>query len=137
MTLTRLISLVGALLWLLGIVLAVVASRRARRFGAAGVPPRTLARIALLVFLLEVAVFLLTTRPLQPWTAAHVSPALGTAMGRAGALTEMSIVGWLVLGVALAWNTVLGVSLRRREASAELRKRTARAMDYRTTPRGR
>ena len=51
---------------------------------------------------------------------------------QASTTKRISGVGWPLALVALAWNGALGVALRRREASAELRRRTARAV---TPPR--
>jgi len=129
MTSTVLVSIIGALQWLGGIALAIAATRRSRRFARAGAPPRLFARAALFVFGVAAIVLLLS---LAHGAASVFPPEFATRSWRIEAVAETCIVGWLLLSISAFWNTVLGVSLRRRIAAAELKRRTARVFDHRT-----
>ncbi|HEX6533503.1 MAG TPA: hypothetical protein VF041_02845, partial [Gemmatimonadaceae bacterium] len=56
---------------------------------------------------------------------------LASSRWRLGAIAEPSLIAWALLALAGIWNWSLGVSLRRRTAAAELRRRTDRVMAHR------
>ena len=64
--------------------------------------------------------------------SALVLPAHATSAWRIRTVEILSIVGWMLGTVAALWIGVLGVSLRRRTAIQELKRRTDRVRDYRT-----
>jgi hypothetical protein len=116
------VPLVGGAQWIVGTTLALVIARRSRVFGGAGSAPRRIAGVAVLVSLIA-------ERRAGP---ALTLPAHATSAWRVRNVEILSILGWLLGAVAALWNGVLGVSLRRRTAIQELKRRTDRVRDYRT-----
>lgn len=129
--------MVGAVQWLVGVALALLAVRRGQRYGLAGAPPRAFARISLLVFALTAIIYAFVVIAPLTRAAAGVLPAdLAEPSARARTFGELSGAAWLLLIVAAVWNAVLAVERRRRDARAELRRRTNRVYAYRTPPDG-
>jgi hypothetical protein len=111
----------------LGIALSVLAVRSGRRFGAPGYPPRLLARLSMLTFILAIGEALLGLarsygRPLA-WMPGSLTDDWVVRVMQTG------LVAVLLLAASALWNWILGVRMRRRVAHAELVKRTARAFD--------
>jgi cytochrome c oxidase assembly factor CtaG len=132
---TSLIQIVGAIQWVAGIALALLAIDRARRYGYSGLPPRALALAAIAIFVLALIVLLLAATPVSPLVAPLFPSDFTTPQWRHRTLFQSSLAGWVLLVASAVWNTVLGIQLRRRTAAAELRRRTDRALAYRT-PQG-
>jgi hypothetical protein len=126
------VPLVGGAQWIVGTTLALVIARRSRVFGGAGGAPRRIAWLALLVFLAAGMAVLVSLVAERRADAALVLPAHATSAWRMRTVEVLSILGWLLGAVAALWNGVLGVSLRRRTAIQELKRRTDRVRDYRT-----
>jgi hypothetical protein len=126
------VPLVGGAQWIVGTTLALVIARRSRIFGGAGSAPRRIAWLALLVFLIAGVAVLVSLIAERRADAALVLPAYATPAWRMRIVEILSLVGWLLGAVAALWNGVLGVSLRRRTAIQELKRRTDRVRDYRT-----
>jgi hypothetical protein len=126
------VPLVGGAQWIVGTTLALVIARRSRVFGGAGGAPRRIAWLALLVFLVAGVAVLVSLIAEQRADAALVLPEHATSAWRTRTVEILSLVGWLLSAVAALWNGVLGVSLRRRTAIQELKRRTDRVRDYRT-----
>ena len=124
--------LVGGAQWLVGTTLALVIARRSRVFGGAGGAPRRIAWLAVLVFLIAGIAVLVSLIAERRADSALVLPAHATSAWRIRTVEVLSIVGWMLGTVAALWNGVLGVSLRRRTAIQELKRRTDRVRDYRT-----
>ena len=89
LSIANLIPLIGAIQWVAGMALALLAIDRARRYGYAGFPPRTLSLAAIAVFVVALIVLLLSATPVsrlvaplfpsefttpQWWRASSVSP---------------------------------------------------------------
>jgi hypothetical protein len=123
-----LISILGAIQWVAGVALALLAIDRARRYGYSGLLPRSLALVAIAVFAVALLVLLLAATPVSRFVASLFPPEFTTPQWRHRTLFQSSLIGWLFLVAAALWNTVLGVGLRRRVAAAELRRRTDRAL---------
>jgi hypothetical protein len=126
------VPLVGGAQWLVGTTLALVIARRSRVFGGAGGAPRRIAWLALLVFLIAGIAVLVSLIAERRADSVLVLPAHATSAWRVRTVEILSIVGWMLGTVAALWNGVLGVSLRRRTAIQELKRRTDRVRDYRT-----
>lgn len=124
--------LVGGAQWLVGTTLALVIARRSRVFGGAGGAPRRIAWLAVLVFLIAGVSVLVSLIAERRADSALVLPPHATSAWRVRTVEILSIVGWMLGTVAALWNGVLGVSLRRRTAIQELKRRTDRVRDYRT-----
>ena len=124
--------LVGGAQWLVGTTLALVIARRSRVFGGAGGAPRRIAWLAVLIFLIAGIAVLVSLIAERRADSALVLPAHATSAWRIRTVEILSIVGWMLGTVAALWNGVLGVSLRRRTAIQELKRRTDRVRDYRT-----
>ncbi|MEP7065502.1 MAG: hypothetical protein ABI889_05680 [Gemmatimonadota bacterium] len=107
-------------------------ARRSRAFGGAGGAPRRIAWLALLVFLIAGVAVLVSLIAARRADSALVLPDHATSAWRVRTVEILSIVGWLLGAGAALWNGVLGVSLRRRTAIQELKRRTDRVRDYRT-----
>jgi hypothetical protein len=126
------VPLVGGAQWIVGTTLALVIARRSRVFGGAGGAPRRIAWLALLVFLIAGIAVLVSLIAERRADSVLVLPAHATSAWRVRTVEILSIVGWMLGTVAALWNGVLGVSLRRRTAIQELKRRTDRVRDYRT-----
>jgi len=126
------VPLVGGAQWIVGTTLALVIARRSRVFGGAGGAPRRIALLAVLVFLIAGVAVLVSFIGERRADSALVLPAYATSAWRVRTVEVLSVIGWLFGTVAALWNGVLGVSLRRRTAIQELKRRTARVRDYRT-----
>jgi len=126
------VPLVGGAQWLVGTTLALVIARRSRVFGGAGGAPRRIAWLAVLIFLIAGIAVLVSLIAERRADSALVLPAHATSAWRIRTVEILSIVGWMLGTVAALWNGVLGVSLRRRTAIQELKRRTDRVRDYRT-----
>jgi hypothetical protein len=126
------VPLVGGAQWLVGTTLALVIARRSRVFGGAGGAPRRIAWLAVLVFLIAGIAVLVSLIAERRADSALVLPVHATSAWRVRTVEILSIVGWMLGTVAALWNGVLGVSLRRRTAIQELKRRTDRVRDYRT-----
>jgi hypothetical protein len=126
------VPLVGGAQWIVGTTLALVIARRSRVFGGAGGAPRRIAWLALLVFIIAGIAVLVSLLAERRADSALVLPAHATSAWRVRTVEVLSIVGWMLGTVAALWNGVLGVSLRRRTAIQELKRRTDRVRDYRT-----
>ena len=88
----------------------------------------------MLAFAILVIALLVAMTPARALVGGHTPNGFPTEAWQASTNWRMAGVGWPLVLLALAWNGALGVALRRREASAELRRRTARAV---TPPSGR
>ncbi|HEX6536144.1 MAG TPA: hypothetical protein VF041_16215, partial [Gemmatimonadaceae bacterium] len=117
----RLTPILAAAQWIVGVLLALVAVGRSRRHARAGVAPRLLARLALLVFIAAAVVVLLASTTASRFVARWLPAELASSRWRLGAIAEPSLIAWALLALAGIWNWSLGVSLRRRTAAAELR----------------
>ena len=123
-----LLPIAGAVQWISGVLLAVVALGRTSRYGATGRGPRVFAWLSLLLFaaaLAELLVYLLGGRALLGrWFGSDF------LTGRWQLVTHLGVsaAAWLALLGAWLWNSILGVKLRRRAAAAELQRRTDRAL---------
>jgi hypothetical protein len=126
------VPLVGGAQWLVGTTVALVIARRSRVFGGAGGAPRRIAWLAVLVFLIAGIAVLVSLIAERRADSALVLPAHATSAWRVRTVEILSIIGWMLGTVAALWNGVLGVSLRRRTAIQELKRRTDRVRDYRT-----
>jgi hypothetical protein len=126
------VPLVGGAQWIVGTTLALVIARRSRVFGGAGGAPRRIAWLALLIFIIAGIAVLVSLLAERRADSALVLPAHATSAWRVRTVEVLSIVGWMLGTVAALWNGVLGVSLRRRTAIQELKRRTDRVRDYRT-----
>jgi hypothetical protein len=126
------VPLVGGAQWIVGTTLALVIARRSRAFGGAGGAPRRIAWLAVLVFLSAGVAVLVSLIAERRAGAALALPEHATSAWRMHTVEILSLVGWLLGTVAALWNGVLGVSLRRRTAIQELKRRTDRVRDYRT-----
>jgi hypothetical protein len=126
------VPLLGGAQWIVGTTLALVIARRSRVFGGAGGAPRRIAWLAVLVFLIAGIAVLVSLVAERRADSALVLPAHATSAWRVRTVEILSIVGWILGTVAALWNGVLGVSLRRRTAIQELKRRTDRVRDYRT-----
>ena len=124
--------LVGGAQWIVGTTLALVIARRSRVFGGAGGAPRRIAWLALLIFLIAGVAVLVSLIAERRADAVLLLPTYASAAWRMRTVEILSVVGWLLGAVAALWNGVLGVSLRRRTAIQELKRRTDRVRDYRT-----
>ena len=124
--------LVGGAQWLVGTTLALVIARRSRAFGGAGGAPRRIAWLAVLIFLIAGVSVLVSLIAERRADSALILPPHATSAWRVRTVEILSIVGWMLGTVAALWNGVLGVSLRRRTAIQELKRRTDRVRDYRT-----
>ncbi len=124
--------LVGGAQWIVGTTLALVIARRSRVFGGAGGAPRRIAWLAVLIFIIAGIAVLVSLIAERRADSALVLPAHATSAWRVRTVEILSIVGWMLGTVAALWNGVLGVSLRRRTAIQELKRRTDRVRDYRT-----
>jgi hypothetical protein len=131
-----LISIVGAIQWVAGVALALLAIDRARRYGNSGLPPRALALMSIAVFAVALLTLLLAATPVSRLVAPLFPSEFTTPEWRRRTLFESSLVAWLLLVASAFWNMVLGIRLRRRIAAAELQRRTDRALAYRTPPSG-
>jgi hypothetical protein len=129
-----LISILGAIQWVAGMALALLAIDRARHYGHAGLPPRALALVSIAVFVAALLTLLLVATPVSRLVAPLFPSEFTTPQWRRLALFESSLVAWVFLVASAFWNTVLGIRLRRRVAAAELQRRTDRALSYRTPP---
>jgi hypothetical protein len=123
---------VGGAQWIVGTTLALVIARRSRVFGGAGGAPRRIAWLAFLVFIIAGLAILVSLIAERRAGSALVLPEYATSAWRIRTVEILSLVGWLLGAVAALWNGVLGVSLRRRTAIQELKRRTDRVRDYRT-----
>jgi hypothetical protein len=126
------VPLVGGAQWIVGTTLALMIARRSRVFGGAGGAPRRIAWLAVLIFLIAGIAVLVSLIAERRADSALVLPAHATSAWRVRTVEILSIVGWMLGTVAALWNGVLGVSLRRRTAIQELKRRTDRVRDYRT-----
>jgi hypothetical protein len=126
------VPLLGGAQWIVGTTLALVIARRSRVFGGAGGAPRRIAWLAMLVFIIAGIAVVVSLIAARRADAALVLPAHATSAWRVRTVEILSIVGWILGTVAALWNGVLGVSLRRRTAIQELKRRTDRVRDYRT-----
>jgi hypothetical protein len=126
------VPLVGGAQWIVGTTLALVIARRSRVFGGAGGAPRRIAWLAVLIFIIAGIAVLVSLLAERRADSALVLPAHATSAWRVRTVEVLSIVGWMLGTVAALWNGVLGVSLRRRTAIQELKRRTDRVRDYRT-----
>jgi hypothetical protein len=126
------VPLLGGAQWIVGTTLALVIARRSRVFGGAGGAPRRIAWLAMLVFIIAGIAVVVSLIAARRADAALVLPAHATSPWRVRTVEILSIVGWILGTVAALWNGVLGVSLRRRTAIQELKRRTDRVRDYRT-----
>jgi len=126
------VPLVGGAQWIVGTTLALMIARRSRVFGGAGGAPRRIAWLAVLIFLIAGIAVLVSLIAERGADSALVLPAHATSAWRVRTVEILSIVGWMLGTVAALWNGVLGVSLRRRTAIQELKRRTDRVRDYRT-----
>jgi len=126
------VPLVGGAQWIVGTTLALVIARRSRVFGGAGGAPRRIAWLAVLIFIIAGIAVLVSLVAERRAESALVLPAHATSAWRVRTVEILSIVGWMLGTVAALWNGVLGVSLRRRTAIQELKRRTDRVRDYRT-----
>jgi hypothetical protein len=133
-SIVSLVPVIGAIQWVVGVALALLAIDRARRYGHSGLPPRALALVAIAVFVVALIVLLLAATPVSRLVAPLFPSEFTTPQWRRQSLFQSSLVGWLLLIASALWNTVLGIRLRRRVAAAELRRRTDRALAYRTPP---
>lgn len=124
--------LLGGAQWIVGTTLALVIARRSRVFGGAGGAPRRIAWLAVLVFIIAGIAVVVSLIAARRADSALVLPAHATSAWRVRTVEILSIVGWMLGTVAALWNGVLGVSLRRRTAIQELKRRTDRVRDYRT-----
>jgi hypothetical protein len=127
----RLIPILAAAQWIVGVLLALVAVGRSRRHGRAGVAPRMLARLSIVVFILAAVVVLLASTTASRFVAGWLPTELASARWRLGAIIQPSLIAWALLALSGLWNWILGVSLRRRTAATELRRRTERVMAHR------
>jgi hypothetical protein len=109
-----------------GILLASMSVRRGHRYGSEGLVPRILARLSLLAFLV-LGLAILFSVP-QIGTALDRSILVVSADWRLDTVTRLTVVGCTLLGLSVFGNYVLGVVLRRRNASTELRRRTERVV---------
>jgi hypothetical protein len=126
------VPLLGGAQWIVGTTLALVIARRSRVFGGAGGAPRRIAWLAVLVFIIAGIAVVVSLIAARRADSALVLPAHATSAWRVRTVEILSIVGWMLGTVAALWNGVLGVSLRRRTAIQELKRRTDRVRDYRT-----
>lgn len=133
----RVIPILAAAQWIAGSLLAIVAVRRSRRYGVAGAPPRALALTALVILMVAAIVLLLASTRASVLVASLFPPDFTTPAWRLSKFIEASVLAWAVLAVAGFWNATMGVALRRRVASAELRRRTERVMAHNPSPDGR
>ncbi len=124
--------LLGGAQWIVGTTLALVIARRSRVFGGAGGAPRRIAWLAVLVFIIAGIAVVVSLIAARRADSALVLPTHATSAWRVRTVEILSIVGWMLGTVAALWNGVLGVSLRRRTAIQELKRRTDRVRDYRT-----
>ncbi len=114
--------------------MALVIARRSRLYGDAGGAPRLIAWLGLLVFMIGGVAVLVSLIAEQRSGDALLLPDYATMGWRMRTAKILSLIGWLLTGVAAVWNSVLGVALRRRTSIQELKRRTARVRDYRTPP---
>jgi hypothetical protein len=90
--------------------------------------------MSIAVFAVALLTLLLAATPVSRLVAPLFPSEFTTPDWRRRTLFETSVVAWLFLIASAFWNTVLGIRLRRRIAAAELRRRTDRALAYRTPP---
>jgi len=126
------VPLFGGAQWIVGTTLALMIARRSRVFGGAGGAPRRIAWLAVLIFLIAGIAVLVSLIAERRAGSALVLPDHATSAWRVHTVEVLSLIGWLLATVAALWNGVLGVSLRRRTAIEELKRRTDRVRDYRT-----
>jgi hypothetical protein len=126
------VPLVGGAQWIVGTTLALVIARRSRAFGGAGGAPRRIAWLGVLLFLIAGIAVLVSLIAERRADSALVLPDYATAAYRLHTVEVLSVLGWALGAAAALWNGVLGVSLRRRTAIQELKRRTDRVRDYRT-----
>ncbi|HEU4643161.1 MAG TPA: hypothetical protein VFS44_11965 [Gemmatimonadaceae bacterium] len=142
MILERVIPILAAAQWIVGLLVATVAVGRSRRFGRSGVAPRLLARVGIVIFVVAAVLVLLAATPVGHVVAGLLPPEPTGARWRTTAFLKWSLLAWGLVAVSSFWNWTLGVALRRRTAAAELGRRTARVMAHRREespppPRGR
>jgi hypothetical protein len=117
----------GAVQWVSGMILAVALLRRGWHYGGAGLLPRTMARLAIVLFLaaaVELVVVIVIPRDLlERIELGHVA----MAHWQIRATLLLSVAAWLLLLGAASWTGALGIGQRRRIAAAELRRRSERA----------
>jgi hypothetical protein len=126
------VPLVGGAQWIVGTTLALVIARRSRVFGGAGGAPRRIAWLAVFLFLIAGIAVLVSLIGERRADSALVLPNYATSAWRIHTVEVLSVMGWTTGTIAALWNGVLGVSLRRRTAIQELKRRTDRVRDYRT-----
>ncbi|HEX7942668.1 MAG TPA: hypothetical protein VF488_12725 [Gemmatimonadaceae bacterium] len=125
------IPILAAAQWIVGLLAAIIAVGRSRRYGRSGGAPRLLARIAMIIFVIAAVVVLVASTPARRLLAPLFPPEFTGESWRAAAFLKSSLPAWVLVVVSALWNWMLGVSLRRRRAAAELGRRTARVMAHR------
>jgi hypothetical protein len=124
------LPIAGVVQWASGLILAIAVARRARAFGRDGRVPHLLAKLALWLFVITALELIVSLTPLRGVFASLVSPEYFSGPWQLRTLLLLSLGAWLLLGIAAAWNGTLSVASRRRAATAELRRRTERALRH-------
>ena len=91
--------------------------------------PRLLARLSLVIFALSAVELLWSVTGVEELLGRWAPVGFTTAPWQLRTLLLMSLTAWVLLGIAAAWNGTLSVAQRRRTATAELRRRTERALE--------
>ena len=98
--------------------------------------PRLLARVSLAIFALSAVELLWSVTGVDELMGSWAPAGFTSAPWQLRTLLLMSLTAWVLLGIAAAWNGTLSIAHRRRTATAELRRRTERALEgiERSTP---
>lgn len=123
------LPIAGVIQWACGLVLAVVIARQSRQFGRAGRTPRLLARLSLIIFILAAVELLVTVTGASELWRSWLPSGFQSGPWQLRTLLLMSLTAWTLLALAALWNGTLGAADRRRTATAELRRRTERALE--------
>ncbi|HJU91077.1 MAG TPA: hypothetical protein VJ672_16950 [Gemmatimonadaceae bacterium] len=123
------LPIAGVIQWVSGLILAIVTARQARHYGREGRMPRLLARLSLVIFALSAVELLWSVTGVEELLGRWAPVGFTTAPWQLRTLLLMSLTAWVLLGIAAAWNGTLSVAQRRRTATAELRRRTERALE--------
>ncbi|HJR43189.1 MAG TPA: hypothetical protein VJ812_13945 [Gemmatimonadaceae bacterium] len=123
------LPIAGVIQWVSGIILAFVTARQSRQFGRKGRMPRLLAQLSLVIFALAAVELLWSVTRVSDMMERWLPTGFTTAPWQLRTLLLMSLTAWVLLGIAAAWNGSLSVAQRRRTATAELRRRTERALE--------
>lgn len=126
--------LVGGAQWFVGTTLALVTARRSRLYAGDGAAPRRLAWLAFVIFVLVAVAVVVSILAARSASSAAIVSEHATMAWRIRTGSSLSLLAWVTLAIAVVWNAVLGVALRRRTAIQELKRRTDRVRDYRTPP---